>query len=170
MAARGAFAVIGSAAVMYAGYKLYQYFTYVDPVVKLRRELVEIVNESHDLEGGGDTPSVVVGSKKLKRRMRYHCLKAVIKAVQHAEVKLGLLKNNSANQMVVSRVVRTYMSASAKDGGLGMRDCDVVRDYHVACCMYFLPRHVGMVCEKILMVDDDDYRKALVYLGLDGSK
>lgn len=131
--------------------------------------MVRMVNEEVDPDDPQDITIINNSTKKLKRKMRYHGMPSIIKAIQHAELKVGLLKLNTANRMVVDKIIRDYMMKSVKDGGLGMRQCHAVRDYNVAVSMYFLPRAQRVVLNEIDSIKVDELVEAKELLGLDGS-
>jgi len=151
------------------GYALYKYYTR-KPLRAVRDSLLKVKNEVDDVDDVLEMMNVNVQSKHTKRRLRYKNLPAVVKAAQHAELRLGLLKHNEANEMVVSKVVRDYMSKTVKDGGLGMRQSHVVRDYYVAVTMYFLPKHQATLCKEVMSLTANKLAEAMSFSGLDGSK
>jgi hypothetical protein len=136
---------------------------------KVRADMVEAVNEAGDMDDVMDMMQVKAVTRKLKKRLRYHGMPAIIKAIQYAEMKVGLLKRSDANKMVVDKIIRDYMLMSVKDGGLGMRVCDAVKNYQVAVTMYFLPRHQAVVCDAVGSIEVDNLEEAKRALGLDGS-
>ncbi len=151
------------------GMKLYCNWRKKQELVRVRRDMVKVVNGAHDMDDATEKSQIEASTKKLKKRLRYHGMPAIIKAVQFAEMKVGLLKRTEANKMVVDKIIRDFMLRPVADGGLGMRVCDAVKNYQVAVTMYFLPRHQQVICNSISEMKVDEVSEALQQLGLDGS-
>lgn len=147
----------------------YHYYYKRQEILRVRRDMVRAVNIAGDMDDKLDVMHIEATTAKLKKRLRYHGMPAIIKAIQHAEIKVGLLKRSEANKMVVDKIIRDYMSSSVENGGLGMRNCDVVKNYNVAVTMYFLPRHQSVVCDEVGKIQVNQYKEAKDFLGLDGS-
>jgi len=147
----------------------YHYYYKRQELVRVRRDMVRAVNIAGDMDDKLDVLHIEATTVKLKKRLRYHGMPAIIKAIQYAEMKVGLLKKSEANKMVVDKIIRDYMSSSVTNGGLGMRNCDVVRNYNVAVTMYFLPRHQAVICDEVSKINANQYNEAKDFLGLDGS-
>lgn len=156
-------------AVIGTGILIYNKWRKERELYRLRSDMVEIVNNTGDMDDVNEANGVERRTRRLRRRLRYNGMPAIIKAIQHAEVKVGILKKSEANRMVVDKIIRDYMVKPVVDGGLGMRNCDAVRNYIVAVNMYFLPRHQSVVCKKIGDLVVDEVETALRGLGLDGS-
>lgn len=157
---------MGCAAI---GYCAYRYFG-KQHIREVRKELVDLKNDVDDVDEGAEVMFINKAGRNIKRKLRTKKLPAIIKASQFAEVKLGRLRDTEANRMVVDKVIRDHMLASVKNGGLGMRVCDVARDHAVATTMYFLPRHSETICDEILALAVHKTKEACVSLGLDGTK
>ncbi len=156
-------------ALVGVGVHLFEKWQRKQELKKVRADMVEAVNDAGDMDDVMDMMQIKATTHKLKKRLRYHGMPAIIKAIQFAEMKVGLLKRSDANKMVVDKIIRDYMLMSVKDGGLGMRVCDAVKNYQVAVAMYFLPRHQAVICEEVGTIDVDNLSEAKKYLGLDGS-
>lgn len=131
--------------------------------------MVQAVNNSVDMDNPLEMMQVKMDTAKLKKRLRYHCMPAIIKAIQYAEMKVGLLKKSEPNKMVVDKIIRDYMIRPVVDGGLGMRICNASKSYNMAVAMYFLPRHQSTICNKISELEVDTLDEAMRSLGLDGT-
>ncbi len=151
------------------GVKLYGDWLKKQELVRVRKDMVEVVNDAHDMDNVTEMLQVNASTAKLKKRLRYHGMPAIIKAIQFAEMKVGLLKRTEANKMVVDKIIRDYMLRPVADGGLGMRVCDAVKNYQVAVTMYFLPRHQQVICNSISELKVNEMSEALQHVGLDGS-
>lgn len=152
-----------------SGIKLYNDWLKKQELYRVRKDMVEVVNDACDMDDVTEMLQVKARTTKLKKRLRYNGMPAIIKAIQFAEMKVGLLKRNEANKLVVDKIIRDYMVRPVADGGLGMRNCDAVKNYTVAVTMYFLPRHQAVLCSQIEELKVDQTKEAFEHLGLDGS-
>lgn len=155
--------------VVGVGVKVYCDWRKKQELYKLRSDLVNVVNNGGDMDDIDEVSTITKQTKKLKSRLRYNGMPAIIKAIQFAEMKVGLLKRSEANKMVVDKLIRDFMVRPVADGGLGMRNHAASKDYTVAVAMYFLPRHQATICNKIGELKVDEEAEAKCYLGLDGS-
>jgi hypothetical protein len=137
-------------------------------IVNIRKQLVEVVNTVEDVDDPVEMMNVVHQTKRLKKRLRYHGIPAIVKAVQFAEMKVGLLSDTVANRMVIEKIIRDYMVAPVGTG-LGMRVAHAVRDYQVACSMYFKPRAQKVILNEVDKLWVDEVAEAKKLLGLDGT-
>lgn len=152
-----------------AGVKLYQEWRKKEVLREIRTELVNVVNNVDDVDDPLEAANLVITTKKLKKRLRYHGMPTIVKAVQYAEMKVGLLKDNPANRMVIDKIIRDFMVAPKTNGGLGMRVSDAVKNYRVAVSMYFKPRAQAVILDEVDKLDTDHLSEAYKILGLDGS-
>jgi hypothetical protein len=151
------------------GVKMFNNWIKKQELHRVRTEMVRVVNDACDMDDTSEMLKVKASTVRLKKRLRYHGMPAIIKSIQYAEMKVGLLTNTVANKMVVEKIIRDFMITPIKDGGLGMRICDAVKNYRVAVTMYFLPRHQATICEEISKLKVNEVREAEAFLGLDGS-
>lgn len=155
--------------VIGSGIKLYNDWKKKQELHKIRKDMVEAVNTAGDMDDVTEMLQVKVSTAKLKKRLRYNGMPAIIKAIQYAEMKVGLLKRTEANKMVVDKIIRDFMVKPKADGGLGMRTCDAVKNYIIAVSMYFMPRHQAVICNKLETLKTDEVEEAMSSFGLDGS-
>jgi hypothetical protein len=152
-----------------SGIKLYNDWLKKQELYRLRKDMVAVVNDSHDVDDVTEMLVLKATTAKLKKRLRYRGMSAIVKSIQYAEMKVGILTKTVANKMVIDKLIRDYMITPVSEGGLGMRICDAVKNYHVAVTMYFLPRHQHTICDEIGNLKTDTFHEALTHLGLDGS-
>lgn len=133
--------------------------------------MIEFINEDVDVEDPIEVASLAIKFRKVRKHSKCGGLAAIKKAVEFTVMKIGLLPDNAANRMVISKTIRDYMALKVVDGGLGMRNHDIARSYNVAVTMFFLPNYQAILMNMVEKVRDENTETAVLgHFGLDGSK